>query len=66
MLSVWFWVFLNVAEDVFALYRVSRQLVIFRCLVFCLGPVYNLVHRDKVEGDEEETAVYLETKDTSN
>lgn len=26
----------------------------------------HLVHRDKEEGDEEETALYLETKDTIN
>lgn len=28
--------------------------------------MHNLVHRQVVEGDEEETVVYLETKDTVN
>lgn len=28
--------------------------------------MHNLVHRQVVEGDDEETVVYLETKDTVN
>lgn len=47
-------------------YIVSRQLVIFRFLIFCVDPMHNLVHRDKEEGDEEETELYLETKDIIN
>lgn len=58
--------FFCIAKNIFALYRISRALVIFRCLVFCLGHVHNLVLRENVQGDDEYTVVYLKTKYTIN
>lgn len=72
MVSVWFGnldfggVVFNIAKTIFALYRISRLLAIFRCLIFCLSHVHNLVLRDNVQGDYEYTVVYLETKYTIN